>query len=218
MAVAPDVRVVIADDHAPTRAAVRAALTRGGFVVAGEAPAADGAVAVALATEADVVLLDIRMPGNGITAAARIAVARPDTSIVMLTVSQDDEDLFGALRAGAMGYMLKGVDPTEVPEALRTILRGEAVLSGSLVARVLEEFRSRERHRFRRPAMPEGAQLSDREWEVLDLMEQGLTTAEIGERLFVAPVTVRSHVAHILRKLQVPDRQAALKVVQDSRG
>lgn len=218
MDVADAVTVVIADDHAPTRAAVRGALERDGFVVCGEAADAAGAVAAVAEVAPQVALLDIRMPGDGVTAASAITAAGAGVSIVMLTVSEDDEDLFGALRAGAVGYLLKGMDPERLPPALRSILQGEAVLPGRLVARLLTEFRARERRRFLRDPSPSGAKLSRREWEVLDLMETGLSTAEIAARLYVAPVTVRSHIANILRKLQVPDRDAAIKLLQQTAG
>jgi DNA-binding NarL/FixJ family response regulator len=207
--------VVIADDHAPTRAVIRAALERGGFEVSGEAADAAGAVAEVLRSEPQVALLDIRMPGNGIAAAAEISAKRPATSIVMLTVSQDDDDLFGALRAGASGYLLKGIDPNRLPVALHAVVAGEAALPGSLVARLVGEFRARERRRFLSQSAKRGQRLTDREWEVLELMEQGLGTAEIADRLFIAKVTVRSHVAGILRKLQVSDRDAAVKLLRD---
>ena len=214
MAIALPVTVVVADDHAPTRAVVRVALELGGFEVIAEASDAYGAVAAVGRTSPQVALLDIRMPGNGITAAAAIAVESPATSIVMLTVSQDDSDLFGALRAGASGYLLKGMDPTQLPDTLRAVLAGEAALPGSLVARLVEEFRGRERRRFLAGAASRDQRLSDREWEVLEHLGQGLSTAVIADRLFIAKVTVRTHIAAILRKLQVPDRDAAVRLLR----
>lgn len=208
--------MVLADDHAPTRAVVRAALERGGFVVQAEVATAADAVAAVVESSADVALLDIRMPGDGVRAASAISASGTGTAIVMLTVSKDDEDLFGALRAGAVGYLLKGLDPDELLAALRSILSGDAVLSGSLVARLLSEFRGRERRRFLRRAGAGNTQLSTREWEVLDLMADGLGTAAIADRLFVAPVTVRSHIANILRKLHVPDREAAVRLLHET--
>jgi DNA-binding NarL/FixJ family response regulator len=206
--------VVVADDHAPTRAAVRHALERGGFSVTAEAADALAAVNAVRDTRPQIALLDIRMPGDGLTAAAAIATERPQTAIVMLTVSEDDSDLFGALRAGASGYLLKGMDPATLPGALHGILAGEAALSGTLVARLITEFRTRERRRFFTGPSSRGQRLTAREWDVLELMEQGLSTAAMAERLFVAKVTVRSHVAAILRKLQVSDREAAVRLLR----
>jgi DNA-binding NarL/FixJ family response regulator len=207
------INVLLADDHARTRAMVRTALERrGSFRVCAEAADADAAVLAAQSEHPDVCLLDINMPGSGIAAAARITAALPATAVVMLTVSRQDEDLFDALRAGASGYLLKGMDQDTIGEALHRVLNGEATLPGSLVARLVEEFRDREHHRV---ALPEGpaARLTGREWDVLELMRKGATTAEISERLFVSPTTVRSHVSAILRKLGVANREAALKLL-----
>lgn len=206
------VRVLLADDHARTRAMVRRALEESGeFRVCAEAKDAASAVEGAKLAHPDVCLLDINMPGNGISAAAEITGALPDTSVVMLTVSRQDDDLFDALRAGASGYLLKGLDEASIGEALHRVLAGEATLPGTLVARLVDEFRDREQ---RRMAIPDGrARLTGREWDVLELMRKGASTAEISERLFVSPTTVRSHVSAILRKLGVPTREAAIKLL-----
>jgi DNA-binding NarL/FixJ family response regulator len=135
-------------------------------------------------------------------------------SIVMLTVSTQEDDLFSALSAGASGYLLKGQDPATIPGALRMILAGEAVLPGSLVKRVVHEYRTRDEHSGFRSRVPRGARLTRREWEVLELLNDGLGTAEIGRRLFVADVTVRSHVTAIIRKLRVPDRAGVLRLIR----
>ncbi len=201
--------VIIADDHPPTRTTVRRALEFGGFIVDGEAFDAASAVAIVSETSPDVALLDVRMPGGGIAAAAAICASRPETSVVMLTVSEDEEDLFAALRVGALGYVLKGGDPAELPDMLRKVVAGEAALHGALLTRVIREFQARERHRlfFGPPRM----RLTTREREVLMMLDGGATTAEIAARLFIAKVTVRSHIAAIRRKLQLPDRDAPLR-------
>jgi DNA-binding NarL/FixJ family response regulator len=206
---------VLADDHAPTRAGVKAALESAGFEVVGEASDADGAVNAVAQAKPDVALLDIQMPGNGIAAAARITHDQPDTAVVMLTVSRDDTDLFDALRSGALGYLLKDTDPDRLPHALKGVLEGEAALPRALVARVIDEFRERGRRRRIPLARQRGVELTSREWEVLELMREDLTTAEIAERLFISPVTVRTHIAAVLRKLRVPDRKAALKLLEE---
>ena len=208
------IRVVVADDHPPARAGVKAALERGGFVVCAEARDAGTAIAAAREERPDVCLLDIHMPGDGIRAAETIAQELPDCAIVMLTVSRRDEDLFDALRVGASGYLLKDIDPRRLPDALRGVLDGEAALPRRLVALLIEEFRERKRRR-RIPVVGRRAvELTDREWEVLELMRQGRGTEEIAVRLFISPVTVRTHVAAILRKLHVPSRQAALELLE----
>ena len=207
------VRVLIADDHPPTRAGVRAALEHADFVVVAEARDASSAVAAALAERPDVCLLDIHMPGKGISAAKEISARVPETAVVVLTVSRDDEDVFDALRAGASGYLLKDMDAARLPAALKGVLKGEAALPRRLVARLVDEFRERGRKR-RVPILAErGPLLTAREWEVLELMQSGLTTAQISERLVISPATVRSHVASILRKLGAPNREAALRLL-----
>jgi DNA-binding NarL/FixJ family response regulator len=213
--VSVETTVLIADDHAPTRAAIHSALEGHGFVVRAECADADGAVESALRLRPEVCLLDIRMPGNGIAAAAAISAKLPETAIVMLTVSHDESDFFDALRAGASGYLLKDTDPRQLPDLVGKVIRGEGVLSPSLVARLIEEFRERGRRRRIAVGASRGVELTSREWEVLDLLRQGLSTAEIAQRLFIAQVTVRTHVASILRKLRVTDRDAALRTVSD---
>ena len=206
--------VLVADDHAPTRAGVRDALGDDGFTVVAEAAGADAAVELALRERPDVCLLDIHMPGGGIAAAARITENLPESAVVMLTVSRDDEDLFAALRAGAAGYLLKDMDPARLAPALRGVVAGEAAVPRTLVARVVEEFRSSER----RPSLPlvrsRGARLTAREWEVLELLRERLTTGEIAHRLGLSAVTVRRHVSSILAKLRVPDRRAMARLLE----
>jgi DNA-binding NarL/FixJ family response regulator len=206
-------RVLIADDHAPTRAAVRDALERGGFAICAEEADAAASVAMAREQRPDVALLDIHMPGDGIRAAAEIAAHVPETSIVMLTVSSADDDLFAALQAGASGYLLKDTDPSRLPLALRGVLEGEAALPRALVARVINEFRDGTPRRRLSLRGNRPARLTTREWEVLEALDEGLTTAEISDRLFISTVTVRSHVSSILRKLRVPNRASAVRVL-----
>jgi DNA-binding NarL/FixJ family response regulator len=206
--------VVIADDHAPTRMGVRSALEQDGFIIAAEVASGPAAVDAVQRLAPDVALLDVHMPGGGIAAAHASAAVRPETAIVMLTVSRDDTDLFDALRAGARGYLLKDIDPARLGPALRGVLDGEAALPRNLVARLMDEFRDRD-HRGARPQGPL-SKLTSREWETLELMRQGLSTADIATKLFVTPVTVRSHVSAILRKLQVTDRESAVQVAESS--
>jgi two-component system, NarL family, nitrate/nitrite response regulator NarL len=208
-------RVLVADDHTPTRHSIRTALEAGSCEVVAEAATADAAVSAALEVEPGVCLLDIHMPGNGIAAAARITQALPDTPVIMLTASRDDEDLFAALRAGASGYLLKDMDPDRLCPAMHGVLAGEAVLPRQLVLKMVEQFRSAPRRRFVLPDRAKAAQLTEREAEVLELMASGLSTEEIAARMFVATVTVRTHIRAILRKLRVPDREAAIRL---SRG
>jgi DNA-binding NarL/FixJ family response regulator len=207
-------RVLIADDHPPTRAGVRAALETDGFLVCAEASSAEEAVAGALRERPDICLLDIHMPGSGIAAAAAITEALPDAAVVMLTVSDEDNDLFDALQAGAAGYLLKDTNPARLPHALHGLLNGEAVLPRPLVAKLIAEYRDQSARR-RLPIFGlRGVKLTSREWQVLELLQDGLTTKEIAARLFISGPTVRTHVAAILRKLRMPTREAALKALE----
>jgi DNA-binding NarL/FixJ family response regulator len=215
MVVDDRLRVVVADDDVTSRAVIAAALEQGGFSVCGEAGDARTAVAEVEAKRPDIVLLDIEMPGNGIRAASEISLELPEVAIVMLTVSRTDKDLFDSLRAGASGYLLKNTDPIRLPIALRGVLSGEAALPRTLTARLIQEFRSRHNRRWTPVVGHNPVRLTRREWEVLDLMGEGATTAEIAKRLFVSPGTVRSHVAAILRKLQVTSREEAIRLLQD---
>jgi len=193
---------------------VRAALDGHGFEIAAEVGTAPAAIEAALEHRPDVALLDINMPGNGIVAAIEISSRLPDTAVVMLTVSRDDDDLFAALRAGAVGYLLKDTDPERLPNALLGVLRGEGALPRTLVARLVEEFRGRGKRRLRIVG-DKSVELTPREWQVLEGLRDGLSTEDLAERLYVSPVTVRSHVSAILKKLKVPDRAAAIKLLND---
>lgn len=208
-------RVLVADDHPPTRALAKEALEGHGFLVVAQAGDATEAVTAARREQPDICLIDIRMPGGGIRATAEIVSALPDTTVVMYTVSQSDADLFDALRAGASGYLLIDTDPARLPLALLGVLRGEAALPRTLVARLIEEFRQRER-RKRLPLIGRrGVDLTSREWDVLEFMREGLTTSQMAERLYVSPVTVRTHISSILKKLRVSDRAAAIRLLKE---
>jgi len=213
--VTEQVRVLIADDHAPTRTDLREAIEQDDrFVVIAEAADGAGAVEAALRERPDICLLDIRMPGNGIAVTREVTSRLPETKVVMITVSIDDNDLLNALRAGAVGYLLKDSSLDRLPDALIDTLNGGAVIPSRLVARVVAEFRD---HGPRRRAVvtATGYNLTSREWEVFGLVRQGMTTSEIASRLFVSRATVRSHVAALLKKLNVPDRDALRRLDAD---
>ena len=207
-------RVVIADDHAPTRAGVRQALEADGCVVVAALPDGPKAVAAALEERPDVCLLDIHMPGGGVRAASEITSALPDTAVVMLTASRDDEDLFDALRAGASGYLLKDMDPDRLAAALRGVMAGEAALPRSLALKVMRQLQSPGRRVFRTSKNSAVARLTSRETEVLEMMAEGLSTEQIAEKLFIGKVTVRTHVSNVLKKLRVSDRESAVQLVR----
>ena len=201
--------VVIADDHRPTREDIRAALEDDGrFAVVADAPDAFGAIEAAVRERPDLCLLDVAMPGGGVAAAWEISARLPDTKVVMLTVSEDDRNLFGALQAGAAGYLLKDMDAARLPHALVDALEGRAALPRALVGTLIDQFRDRSARRRTVVTQAEtDRRLTSREWQVLDLLRQGLRNSEIARRLVVSPVTVRTHVNSIMRKLDAPDRE-----------
>lgn len=211
----PAMRVLIADDHAAARAGMRESVEDGGFEVCAEAENATDAIELARRERPDVCLLDVHMPGEGIRAAAVITEALPDCAVVMVTVSRNDSDLFHSLRAGAAGYLLKDTDPRRLPDALRGVIAGEAAVPRALVARLIHEFRERGTRRLSAVG-GRGVELTSREWQVLDLMAEELTTAHIAHRLFISPVTVRRHISSILEKLGAPDRASAVELFRAS--
>jgi DNA-binding NarL/FixJ family response regulator len=180
---------------------------------------AAGAIQAAVRERPDVCLLDIRMPGDGLAAAWEIAARMPQAKIVMLTVSDDDADLFAALRAGAHGYLLKTMNLRRLPDALEGVLSGEAAMPRALVTHVLEQFRGHE-PRWRQPVADDSScgRLTSREWEVLALLTQGLSTSEIAQRLMLSDSAVRVHISAIVRKLGVPDRAAAIDLFRGRAG
>jgi len=203
--------VVLADDHVPMRETVAEILVRGGFRVVGQAGDASGAIALAKRRRPAICVLDINMPGGGIEAARAITVAVPETAVVMLTVHVDDDHLFDALRAGARGYIVKGSPPGVMLASLCDVLRGEPGLSPGLAMRILEQFQGTESRRVHVPNRG-FVELSPREAEVLDLLRQGLSTGLVARRLFVSPVTVRSHIASVVKKLNAQNRDEALRM------
>ena len=209
-------RVLIADDHPPTREDVRFALEQDPeFLVCAEATDAPGAIEIAVRVRPDVALLDIKMPGSGVAAAWEIHARLPQTKIVMLTASRDDRDLLASLRAGAAGYLLKEMDPRSLPRALRSVLAGEVALPRELVGLVVDEFRDRAARRRATVAEGPERQLTSREWQVLDLLRKELSTAQIARRLVLSPVTVRTHVNSILKKLDARDREELTRRFRD---
>ncbi len=203
-------RVLIADDHPPTRADLRRVLEGDRrFRVCAEAPDAAGAVHGCVRYRPDVCVLDVKMPGSGVAAAWEIAARLPDAKIVMLTVSAEDADLFGAIWAGAEGYLLKTMDFALLPSAIEGVCCGDAAMPPDLVGRVLKRLRGREPRRRTLTGQGNGERLTSREWEVLELLAQHQSTSEIARSLVISPSTVRIHVAAVVRKLNVADRAAA---------
>lgn len=210
----PPWRVLVADDHEPTRNDIRRVLGDDErFEICAEAADAAEAVQAALDVKPDICLLDLSMPGSGLAALWEIAARLPDAKIVVLTVANNDANLFAALRSGVSGYLLKTMNLNRLPDALDGVCHGEAAMQRTIVARVLERFRQRE-PRWRQAAGSGRVRwrLTSREWEVLDLLARGRSTAEIAEQLVLSSSAVRVHIASSVRKLGVPDRAAAVEL------
>jgi DNA-binding NarL/FixJ family response regulator len=209
------VKVLVVDDEAPARSELRHLLgAHPEIEVVGEAGDGHEALAVAQELLPDVILMDIKMGDwDGVTATRRVRNSVPSSRVIVLTNYDEDELVFSSIRAGASGYLLKDTDPARLAHALSGVLSGEAALPRALVARLIKEFRARE-HRRRLPLFRErGVELTGREWEVLELLRRGLKTAEIAAELSISPVTVRTHIATVLKKLRVSDRQAAIRLL-----
>ena len=202
------IRVLIADDHAAFRGGLQALLaTAGDIKVVGEAESGVDVVAAAERLQPDVVLMDVNMPGiDGVEATRRIVDASPHVAVLVLTMHDDDETVFEAVRAGARGYLLKGAQRVELVRAIRAVASGEAIF-GPGVARRLMAFFARPVPRADPAAFPE---LTDREREILELIAQGRSNTDITDRLVLSPKTVRNHVSNIFAKLQVRDRSEAI--------
>ena len=209
-------RILVADAHQPTRAGLRLVLERNGFEIVAEAADSASALRAALRERPALCVVDAGLRGGGIRVAGRISSRVPQTDVVVLTDAADEHELLEAVRAGASGYLEKNLSPETLARALHGVLRGEAAFPRAMLGPVLDEFRMRsERRRLKLPTRP-AIELSRRESEVLDLLRRGLDTAEIADRLDISPVTVRRHVGLLLRKLNVPDRAAAVKLLERS--
>jgi DNA-binding NarL/FixJ family response regulator len=202
--------VLLADDHEPTRAEMRRAIDADDrFRVCEEAADAPGAVAAALRERPDICLLDVRMPGSGLAAAWEIGAQLPESRVVMLTVSDDDSDVMVALNSGVAGYLLKSIDRRRLPHALWDVHQGTFSIPRVLLGSVVERVRDTGPRR-RSVELPAGGRLTSREWEVIDLLADGLTTREVAERLTLSPTGVRVHTAAVVKKLGVRDREEAI--------
>ena len=202
------IRILIADDNGAFREGLQALLLAAPDIdVVGEAIAGDEAIAQAVQLQPDVILMDIQMPGtNGIEATRHIVHTSPHIGILMLTMFEDDDSVFAALRAGARGYLLKGARKAEILRAIRGVAGGDAIFGPVIAKRLMQYFATRQStapsHLF-----PE---LTDRERDVLTLIAQHRTNPEIANRLGISHKTVRNHVSNIFSKLQVVDRAEAI--------
>jgi DNA-binding NarL/FixJ family response regulator len=212
------IRIILADDQALLRKGFRMILeTEEGFEIVGEAADGEDAVRLVALYEPDVVLMDVRMPGlDGIEATRAIVTSGAPSRVLILTTFDLDEYAFSALRAGASGFLLKDVPPAELAAAIRTVAHGDAVVSPRITRRLLEEYAHQLPDGSQAPASsdadshPALAGLTEREREVLLAVADGLSNAEIADRLFVSEATVKSHVGRLLAKLGLRDRVQAV--------
>jgi DNA-binding NarL/FixJ family response regulator len=205
------IRVLVVDDHALFRRGLEMVLAQEQDIeVVGEA--GDGAEAVGLAQELtpDIVLMDIRMPrGGGIDACTAIKDVVPSAKIIMLTISDEEADLYEAIKAGASGYLLKEISIDEVATAIRAVHSGQSLISPSMASKLLTEFASMIKRSDEREQVP-APRLTDRELEVLKLVARGLNNRDIAKTLFISENTVKNHVRNILEKLQLHSRMEAV--------
>jgi len=211
------IRILIADDHPLFRDGMHGLLDSvADTTVVGEATTGEEAITQAKTLQPQVILMDIKMPGmNGIEATRTILAARPEVKILMVTMLEDDESVFAALRAGAHGYVLKGANQAEILRAIRAVVNGEAIFGPGIATRLLRFFATARPA----PAPQTFPELGDRERDILQLMAQGRANQEIAEALGLTLKTVRNHVSNILNKLQVADRtQAVLRAREAGLG
>jgi DNA-binding NarL/FixJ family response regulator len=201
------IRILIVDDHPLIRSGLRALLASAeDMEVVGEAATGEDAVSLAIGLQPDVIAMDLHMPGiGGIEATRRIVEAMSQPRILVLTLFEDDDSVFAALRAGARGYVLKEANEVEVLQAIRMVSSGDAVFSAPIAQRVIDFFSAP-----RPAALPPFPELTDRERETLGLIAQGLSNAEIAKALTISYKTVRNYISSIFNKLQVADRAQAI--------
>ena len=202
------IRILIADDHPLFRDGLRALLNSvPDMEVVGEAKSGDEAIGMAAQLQPEIILMDINMPGvNGIEATRRVVQTSPHIGVLVVTMFEDDDSVFSAMRAGARGYMLKGADQSEVLRAIHAVASGEAIFSPAIAVRLMRFFSAPS------PAasplvFPE---LTEREREILTLIAQGYNNNDIADKLVLSPKTVRNNVSNIFSKLQVADRAQAI--------
>jgi DNA-binding NarL/FixJ family response regulator len=205
---------LIVDDHAPFRSGLRNTLSDiEDIAVSGEAASGQQALATIAAQSPDIVLMDIQMPGlNGIETTRRLIDSAPQIGVIMLTMFDDDEYVFAAMRAGARGYLLKGANKNEIAHAIRAVAHGEAVFGPALARRMMGYFTDVARIMRNKTDPEDLPELTEREREVLDLLARGAGTSDIAAATNISEKTVRNHLSNIYGKLRVTDRvQAVLR-------
>jgi DNA-binding NarL/FixJ family response regulator len=206
-------RVLLAEPDQPTRTGLRLVLEAGGLGVAGEAGDADAAVAMARDERPELALVAAELPGGCVEAIRRIASEVPGTRVVVFTGHPTGEELVSTMLAGAAGYLGRDTRSERLPQILQAVLAGEVALPRRLSQHLVEALRGRDVRRSRVAARTDAA-LTDREWEVLELLAEDLSTGEIAERLRISVVTTRRHISSLVAKLAVPDRASAVELVR----
>jgi DNA-binding NarL/FixJ family response regulator len=210
-----ELKILLADDQVPVRVGIRRAIEPFGLRVVAEAGNAADALRLALRTRPDICVVAGGLPGQLLETVRMIKQALPETKIVITTTSDSDEDLFGALRAGADGYLPITTAPARLPHAIRGVAHGEAALPRAMTARLILEFRARGNKRtLVLPATNTEVELTAREFEVLERLRKRDRTAEIAARLGISEVTVRRHVGSVLHKLGLANRRIALEMLE----
>jgi len=212
------IRVLIADDHALFREGVHAILKSVPDIeIVGEVGTGQEALTVASDRKPDVILMDIQMPDlNGVEATQRILKTQPDVGIIIVTMLEDDDSLFSAMRAGARGYVLKGADKAEMLRSIRAVADGEALFGSAIAARLLKFFHENPQKSKNESPPTAFTELTDREREILACIARGDTNTEIAEQLTISLKTVRNHVSNIFNKLQVTNRAQAAILARDA--
>ncbi|HEY5659411.1 MAG TPA: response regulator transcription factor [Gaiellaceae bacterium] len=204
--------VVVAASSAATRAGVRLALQRPGINVCAEAQTLADLIAVVQREEPDVCIMDGGLSASPVGTAAELKARVPSVAVVLLTEQVDETEFLDAMRVGAAGYLDKGISPEALSNVVRAVAKGEPAVPRSLVVTLINGYR----HRPPRPRLDVPADLTGREWEVLDFMGDGLSTGQIADRLLISEVTVRRHISSVLKKLSVPTRTDAINLVRSA--
>jgi DNA-binding NarL/FixJ family response regulator len=209
------INVMFADDHPFFREGLRTLLSSiPDMNIVGEAGSGEDAILIASMKQPDVILMDLKMPGlNGIEATRKIIETSPQIGVIVLTMFDDDDSVFSAMKAGARGYLLKGAGQEETIRAIRAVKNGEAIFSQSIAKRLMNYFTTMKPNGAVNPPLPE---LTNREREILTLIAKGLNNNELASKLVLSPKTVRNHISNIFSKLQVADRAEAISRAKDA--
>lgn len=208
--------VVVAGSSAATRAGVRLALQRPGIHVCAEAQSVAELIAVVQRDKPDVCIVDCALTASPVATAAEIMARVPSAAVVLLTDEVSETEFLGAMRVGVAGYLDKGISPEALSNVVRAVANGEPAVPRALVVALINGYRRRPARIPLEMSNARGADLTSREWEVLDFMGDGLSTGQIADRLVISEVTVRRHISSVLKKLSVPTRTDAIKLVRSA--